>query len=183
MATDLASYLPPFEGLLPKWLLLVSMISIANSIQAYTTLHYTARVYNPNPDTSQPPSNIRSSSPSAKPPSAKPPSADSSTSKTPPADAITAPEIPSQVTPLSARKFGTWTFLTAIVRLYAAYHITDKAVYELGMWTYGIAWAHFMSEWWVFGTTRWGAPLAGPVFVSTGSLVWMWVQREFYLGQ
>ncbi|KAJ4291834.1 ergosterol biosynthesis protein [Kalmusia sp. IMI 367209] len=166
MASDLSSYLPPFEGLLPKWLLLVSIISIANSVQAYTTIHYAARVYNPNKTSdSLVPSNITQYTSPANPTPLKP------------------GEIASQVTPLSGRKWGTWTALTGLVRLYAAYHINEQAMYELGMWTYGVAWVHYMSEWWWYGTTRWGAPLAGPVVISTGSLVWMWLQREFYLGQ
>lgn len=129
----------------------VSVISIANSIQAYSTLHYTQRVYNG--------------------------SLKSSNSKTaPPSLSQTSP-----VTPLSARTFGTWTFLSSVIRLYAAYHVHNKQVYELAFWTYGIAFAHFMSEWWVFGSARWGAGIAGPSFVSTGSLVWMWVQWGFYV--
>ncbi|KAF2714232.1 transmembrane domain-containing protein [Pleomassaria siparia CBS 279.74] len=153
--------LPASEGLLPKWLLMVSIISIANSIQSYTTLHYTRRIYTP-PSASNPPSGI-------------PPR----TLKTP---SLSSPETPSQVTPLSSRTFGTWTLLTSIVRLYAAYNINEPVMYELAICTYGVAWLHFMSEWWVFGTTKWGTPLAGPVFVSTGSLVWMWLQKDFYVG-
>jgi hypothetical protein len=122
-------------------------------------------MYNPNPDNTKIPSNLTQYTSPSKP------------------TALQPGELPSQVTPLSGRKWGTWTALTGILRFYVAYHINEKAMFELGMWTYGIAWAHYMSEWWVFGTTRWGAPLAGPVIISTGSLVWMYLQREFYLGQ
>ncbi|ORY09541.1 Erg28 protein [Clohesyomyces aquaticus] len=153
-----SSYLPPVEGLLPKWLLLVSVISVANSVQAYATLTYTQRVYN-----------------HPAPPS---PSAPSST----PSQTLKPTESANPVTPLSARTFGTWTFLSSVIRLYAAYNISDPLIYQLALWTYGIAWAHFMSEWWVFGTARWGAGLAGPVCVASGSLVWMWAQKEYYLG-
>ncbi|KAF2113417.1 hypothetical protein BDV96DRAFT_496208 [Lophiotrema nucula] len=159
MASTITSYLPPHEGWLPKWLLFVSIVSIGNSIQAYTTLHYTYRVYNPN-HPRLPPSISHSTSP---------------TTKSLPTD------VPSQVTALSARKFGTWTFLTSLVRLYAAYNIDNKSFYTLAMWTYGIAWVHFMSEWFVFKTARWGAPLAGPVVVANMSLVWMWLQWGFYV--
>ncbi|KAF2684325.1 ergosterol biosynthesis protein [Lentithecium fluviatile CBS 122367] len=164
---DIMSFLPPFEGWLPKWLLLVSIISIGNSIQAYTTLTYTARLYNPNPNNALPPSNISAYMPASL---CAPASKDKS-------------EIPSQVTPLSARKFGTWTLLTSIVRLYVAFHINEPAFYQLGAATYIVAFVHFFSEWRVFGTTRWGVPLAGPVAVSTASLAWMWMQKDFYLGQ
>lgn len=82
---------------------------------------------------------------------------------------------------LSARTFGTWTALSSIVRLYAAYHIHEAAVYELALWTFGLAFAHFGSEWLVFGTARWGRGLAGPVFVSTVTGSWMWAQWGNYV--
>ncbi|OAL64407.1 ergosterol biosynthesis protein Erg28 [Trichophyton rubrum] len=47
------------------------------------------------------------------------------------------------VTPLSSRKFGTWTFLSSVIRMYAAYYVSNPQVYDLAMWTYGIALAHF----------------------------------------
>lgn len=90
-------------------------------------------------------------------------------------------ESSSPVTPLSARTFGTWTAISSIVRLYAAYHINDPTIYEICMWTFGIAFAHFMSEWLVFGTARWSRGLAGPVFVATGTLTWMALQRTAYV--
>ncbi|KAF2475714.1 Erg28-like protein [Lindgomyces ingoldianus] len=160
MSSAFTSHLPPFEGLLPKWLLLVSVISVANSIQAYSTLSYTQRVYS---------SVIAPSPPSG------------GLSRTLKQPSASSPETSSPVTPLSARTFGTWTFLSSIIRLYAAYHINDPLIYQLALWTYAIAWGHFMSEWWIFGTARWGAGLAGPVFVSTGSLAWMWLQKDFYV--
>ncbi|CAI6337572.1 unnamed protein product [Periconia digitata] len=148
----MASYLPQSEGWLPSWLLFTSIISIFNTAQSYTSTTLTARVYNPNP----------------------PPSSDPSK----PSPALQ----PTQVTPLTGRLFGTWTLLAAVIRLYGAYYINEKPVYELAMAAYAVAWCHFMSEWVVFGTTRWGIPLAGPAVISTGTLVWMWVQRGFYLG-
>ncbi|KAF2125065.1 ergosterol biosynthesis protein-like protein [Dothidotthia symphoricarpi CBS 119687] len=144
MASAILSYLPQTEGLLPKWLFLVAVISIGNSVQSYTTLYYTSRIYNP-------------------------------TSSDPPL------KTPAHVTALSSRTFGTWTVLTALVRLYAAYNITHPAFYQLGMWTFGVAFAHFVSEWLVFGTTRLGKPLAGPLVVSTTSLAWMALQWGNYV--
>ncbi|KAF1987546.1 ergosterol 28 [Aulographum hederae CBS 113979] len=136
----LSAYLPPHSGLLPKWLLLVSTISLLNSLQSYSTLKFTTRVY-----------------------------------------AGSSPSTPSPVTPLSARTFGTWTALSSIIRLYAAYHIGNPEVYQLAMWSYGLAFAHFGSEWLAFGTARWGAGLAGPAVVSTVSMAWMWMQYGFYV--
>ncbi|OCK81896.1 ergosterol 28 [Lepidopterella palustris CBS 459.81] len=141
----LKSYLPSHEGLLPKWLLLISLVSVANSAQTYTNLALTQQVYL-GPSTTKTPS--KSSSP---------------------------------VTPLSARTFGTWTFLSSIIRLYAAYYIDNKAVYEIAMCSFAVAWAHFVSEWLWYGTARWGKGLAGPATVSSVSLVWMLSQWKFYV--
>ncbi|CZR62728.1 probable ERG28 Protein involved in synthesis of ergosterol [Phialocephala subalpina] len=156
LVSTLTSYLPQHPGLLPQWLLLVSIVSIANSVQAYTTLSFTSRVYaGPSPSASKP----------------KPPSAN-----------LMHPSAPhSPATPLSSRTFGTWTAIQSMVRLYAAYNISDANMYQMAFLTYVVAWLHFMSEWLVFGTARWGQGLAGPVFVANGTLVWMWVQWGFYV--
>ncbi|EUC48667.1 hypothetical protein COCMIDRAFT_86938 [Bipolaris oryzae ATCC 44560] len=138
------AYLPQAEGLLPKWLLFVSVISVGNSIQAYSTLAFTSRIYNPTP--------------------IDPP-----------------PTIPKHVTALSSRTFGTWTFLACLIRFYAAYNINDAAMYQLAMWSYAVAWGHFMSEWLVFKTARWGKPLVGPVVVANSSLIWMFMQWGYYV--
>lgn len=122
----------------------VAIISVGNSIQAYTTLTFTSRVYNPTP--------------------IDPP-----------------PVTPKHVTALSSRTFGTWTLLTSLVRFYAAYNINDPAFYQLAMWTYAVAWGHFMSEWLIFKTTRLAKPLAGPLVVANTSLVWMFCQWGFYV--
>ncbi|KAG9241837.1 Erg28 like protein-domain-containing protein [Calycina marina] len=147
--STLSPYLPPHEGLLPKWLLFISIISIGNSIQAYSTLQYTSRVYSENP------------------------------SLTPHQSTPLAPH--STATPLQGRTFGTWTLIQSLVRLYAAYNISNERFFELGFLTYAVAFCHFMAEWMVFRTAKWGGPMAVPVFVSTGTLVWMWLQWGFYV--
>ena len=86
-----------------------------------------------------------------------------------------------ETTALSSRLFGTWTIVSAVVRLYAAYNISNPQVYQLAIWAYAIAWVHFMSEWMVFKTAAWGRGLAGPAFISTGSLVWMFSQWGYYV--
>ena len=67
------------------------------------------------------------------------------------------------------------------MRIYAAYHIENPQIYQIAYWTYVVAFVHFMSEWFYFKTVRWGAPLAGPVIVATGSLVWMAAQWGYYV--
>lgn len=47
---------------------------------------------------------------------------------------------------LSARRFGTWTSLSAIISLYAVFKMDNSVVYTLALWTYVIASAHFAAE-------------------------------------
>ncbi|KAF7128614.1 hypothetical protein CNMCM5793_003402 [Aspergillus hiratsukae] len=138
--TDLLSYLPPFEGLLPKWLVLVSVISAANSLEAYRSDNYAAQLYN----------------------------------------ARTA-DGRSFVSPLSSRTFGTWTFLSAVIRMYAAYNITTPVVYDLAIWSFGLALVHFVGEWLVFGSAQLKGRFVSPLIVASSTLAWMLSQRESYL--
>ncbi|RLV93677.1 Ergosterol biosynthetic protein 28 [Spathaspora sp. JA1] len=94
-----------------------------------------------------------------------------------------SPSQPSQpqVTHLSARTFGTWTLITSIVRFYCAYNVTNKAVYELGQFTFLVAGWHFFSEWLIYKTCKLGKGLAGPLIVATVSSIWMYLQKDFYL--
>lgn len=129
-------------GNLPYWLLLISVVSIFNSVQSYSKdLTLTRRVYERN---------------------------------------AASIDKGAQVTNLSARTFGTWTFLASIVRLYAAYNVNNRAVYELAQFTFLIAGLHFGSEWLVFKTCNFGKGLFGPLFVSSMSLFWMFQQKSFY---
>jgi hypothetical protein len=87
----------------------------------------------------------------------------------------------SAVNKFSARMFGTWTLLSSITRLYAAYNIDNSALYQLCFGTFMIAWAHFVSEWLYFGTARLGTGLMFPLCISTGSMIWMLNQWTFYI--
>jgi len=154
----LKAYLPSHDGLLPQWLLFVSAISVGNSVQCYFSPSSPARVYNgPAPTSPSKPSNSKSKSKAI-------PAASS-----------------SPVTPLSSRTFGTWTFLSCVIRLYGAYYTSDPRVYELTFVTYAVAWVHFMLEWLVFRSARMGPGLASPALVSSTSMVWMWLQWGYYV--
>ncbi|EME44215.1 hypothetical protein DOTSEDRAFT_172319 [Dothistroma septosporum NZE10] len=150
--SSLTAYLPQHEGLLPQWLLFLAVVSIGNSVQCYISLTGSRAVYSGSSQTTQ---------------------------STGAGDKKTVSTSP--VNELSARTFGTWTALSSIVRLYTAYNITDPLVYQLCLWTYGIAFAHFFSEWLVFGSAKWGQGLASPVIVSTVSTVWMLIQWRSYV--
>ncbi|KAF7921509.1 uncharacterized protein EAE97_011298 [Botrytis byssoidea] len=151
--TSLTAYLPQHEGVLPQWLLFISVTSLFNTVQCYFTLHFNSQIYNAIP---------KSNIPLGK-----------GTSQSYP--------LTTSATPLSSRTFGTWTLITAIVRLQTAYYISNPQIYQLGYATFIVAWLHFMGEWLVFGTTKMGRGLAGPAAVSTGTLIWMWVQWGFYV--
>jgi len=148
---SITSFFPQHPGILPKWLFFISVVSILNSVQAYTTLSYTGRVY----------SGSRKPSGSFKPGTAYP---------------TTSP-----VTPLSGRLFGTWTMVQSVVRMYAAYNIDNPQIYQMAYWTYVIAFAHFMAEWRVYKSTTWALPLAFPVCIAAATLVWMPIQWGFYV--
>jgi len=133
-------WLPQHAGLLPKWMLFLSVVSIGNSVQCYRTLKLTRQIYNADPNT--------------------------------PAPAVTT---------LSSRTFGTWTFITSVVRFYAAYNIDNPAMYKVAFATYLVAFGHFTSEWLLFKSARWNPSLASPLAVSTATLVWMLRQWRWYL--
>ncbi|KAL8815825.1 MAG: hypothetical protein Q9191_008417, partial [Dirinaria sp. TL-2023a] len=85
------------------------------------------------------------------------------------------------VTPLSSRLFGTWTFLSCIIRWYAAYHVENQALYTAALWTFAIALFHFSSEWLVYGTMEFGTGILPSLIVATVSLIWMTMQWDFYV--
>lgn len=64
--------------------------------------------------------------------------------------------------------------------MYAAYNISDPLVYQLTLWTFVLALAHFLGEWLLFGTAKMGKGLLGPLIVPVVSLTWMLAQWEFY---
>jgi hypothetical protein len=148
----------------------VATLAIGNSIQAYSTLKYTQEVYagpEQDPNASKPQSATLMMKPSQ---------------SQPPVPVNQNPNAPySPVTPLSSRTFGTWTFLSSVIRLYAAYHIDKKEIYELAFATYLIACGHFLSEWLVFKTARMNRALAFPVFVSIATIGWMTAQWNYYV--
>ncbi|BGO92316.1 ergosterol biosynthesis protein [Rhodotorula toruloides] len=87
---------------------------------------------------------------------------------------------PAWVNPLQARLFGVWTLMSAFVRLYAAYHIHSKPIYDLTIISYILALGHFASEALVFRTVG----LKGvffPFVVASSSLYWMITQYDFYV--
>lgn len=88
----------------------------------------------------------------------------------------------NEVNGLQGRTFGIWTLLSAIVRFYCAYHITNPDVYFLCQCTYYLACFHFLSEWLLFRTTNLGPGLLSPIVVSTVSIWFMAKEKASILG-
>ncbi|EGV66200.1 hypothetical protein CANTEDRAFT_112697 [Yamadazyma tenuis ATCC 10573] len=89
---------------------------------------------------------------------------------------------PSEISPLGVRTFGTWTFITSIVRLYGSWYLVgNKQIFELCFWSFFVAFTHFNLEWLVYKNCKFDKGLAGPFLVSTISMIWMLSQKDFYL--
>ena len=89
--------------------------------------------------------------------------------------------VQSNLNALSSRIFGIYTLVAAVIRLYAAYNIDNPQLYQLAIFTFAIAWGHFVSELLVFKTAKLGRAVAGPLVISTTSLIWMFTQWGFYV--
>ncbi|KAI1347076.1 hypothetical protein F5Y01DRAFT_307842 [Xylaria sp. FL0043] len=168
----LKSYLPSGPGYLPYYMFGLSVISVGNSLQNYLTLHYSRRLYNGQfvPNSALP----------AKSANFDP---EDSINKLTPASATNTKDgrTTDQVTPLAARLFGTYTFLAAVVRIYASYNLHIAPVYNITIWTYIIALFHFGSEWAVYRTAYLGPPILFPFFFATVGIIWMASQYSFYV--
>ncbi|KAI8956852.1 transmembrane domain-containing protein [Daldinia sp. FL1419] len=168
----LKDYLPPAKGYLPYYMMLTSILAVGNAVQNYITLHFSRRLYNgqfvPNPSLSP-------KSASFDP--------EDSTRKLVPASTTSNPKAgrpQDQVTPLAGRLFGTYTIVSAIVRLYASYNLHLAPVYQITLWTYVVALVHFGSEFAIYKTAHMG-PIATTFFFATVGIVWMVSQYNFYV--
>ncbi|KAG7005452.1 hypothetical protein G7Y79_00019g046320 [Physcia stellaris] len=91
------------------------------------------------------------------------------------------PAAAAEVTPFASRLFGSWSFLSGLIRLYTAYNIDSKHLYQLTICTFLIVLSHFTGELLVFGTMKVGKGLAPSLFVASTSVLWMLTQWSFYV--
>ncbi|GMK56396.1 hypothetical protein CspeluHIS016_0302360 [Cutaneotrichosporon spelunceum] len=89
---------------------------------------------------------------------------------------------PEEMTPLAGRLFGAWTAMAAVVRLLAAYDISNQGLYDLAICAFGVATLHFTTEWLVFGTVKPNRASLGPLLVGSSGVAWTLSQRAYYLG-
>ncbi|KAI0379272.1 Erg28-like protein [Hypomontagnella monticulosa] len=168
----LKEYLPPAKGYLPYYMVVTSVLAFGNVIQNYVTLHFSRRLYNgqfvPNPS-------LAAKSDAFDP--------EDSTQKLLPATSASNPKgarTQDQVTPLAGRLFGTYTLVSAIVRVYAAYYLHLAPVYQIAFWTYVVAFMHFGSEF-AFYKTAYLGPITTTFFFATVGIAWMASQYSFYV--
>ncbi|KID99547.1 transmembrane domain-containing protein, partial [Metarhizium majus ARSEF 297] len=162
------SFLPEGKGVLPYYMLVLSVVSIGNSLQTYSTLHFTRRVYNGR--------FIRNT---RLPPETAVFNPEDSVDKL--VSAQNDPKATDQVTPLAGRLFGTWTLIASIVRCYAAYNLHIGPVYNMAYWTYIVAFGHFASEKFMFKSMTFGLPQVFPFALATCALIWMPLVRDHYV--
>ncbi|KAH8173763.1 erg28 like protein [Sarocladium implicatum] len=84
--------------------------------------------------------------------------------------------------PLIAHIYGTKNIYSSLIRVYAAYHLTESAaLYDLASWTYAGVLFFYGLEIWVYGTVR---PREGFFALLTAGcgLAWTTLQRPYYVG-
>lgn len=83
--------------------------------------------------------------------------------------------------PLLAHTYGVKNIYTGLIRLYAAYYITNPQVYDLAICTFVGVLFLYSTETFIYKTSRLREALFA--FVMAGSaVVWMTTQRGWYLG-
>lgn len=83
---------------------------------------------------------------------------------------------------LLARVYGVKNIYTSLIRFYAAYHISNPQLYDLAIATFVGVQVLYASEVFVFKTARM-RECASSFVLSGSAIVWMVVQREWYLSQ
>lgn len=84
--------------------------------------------------------------------------------------------------PLLAHVYGVKNFYTSAIRFYAAYHIGNPQVYDLAILTFVGVLFLYITEVFVYNNTRF-REAAEPYVMAGGTLVWMVLQRNWYLSQ
>jgi len=80
---------------------------------------------------------------------------------------------PDKVNDLAARLFGVWTLLAAALRLSCAIFITNRALFNLTLLSFVIAFTHFLAEALFFKTAPLTIGVLTPMIVSGVSILWM----------
>ncbi|XP_030855385.1 probable ergosterol biosynthetic protein 28 [Strongylocentrotus purpuratus] len=71
------------------------------------------------------------------------------------------------------RLFGTWTLLAGAVRMMCSYDIRNRAVYDLTLFSFILAFLHFATEYLLFQTVELSFGVVSPLVISGVSIVMM----------
>lgn len=80
---------------------------------------------------------------------------------------------PSEATPLLSRMFGVWTLLAAVVRFAFAANPYNKSLFVVTFLSFLLAFGHFASEVFIYGTADLSFGSIAPLLVSGISALWM----------
>jgi len=80
---------------------------------------------------------------------------------------------PEKMNDLAGRLFGLWTLMSALLRLSCAILITNRALFNLTLMSFVIAFVHFLSEAFVYKTAPLTIGVLTPMTVSGVSILWM----------
>lgn len=82
---------------------------------------------------------------------------------------------------LTAHVYGVKNVYTALIRLYAAHNIHNRELYTLAIITYIGPLFLYGTEWLIWGNARRRETIP-TFFIPTTMLVWMLMERDWYLG-
>ncbi|KAI1774970.1 ergosterol biosynthesis protein-like protein Erg28 [Hypoxylon cercidicola] len=84
--------------------------------------------------------------------------------------------------PLLAHVYGVKNFYTSMIRFYAAYNLANPLMYDLAILTFVGVLFLYITEVFVYKTSRLREAIFPYVTAGTG-FVWMMLQRDWYLSQ
>lgn len=80
---------------------------------------------------------------------------------------------PEKANDLAGRLFGLWTLMSALLRLSCAILITNRALFNLTLLSFVVAFVHFLSEAFIYKTAPLTVGVLAPLIVSGVSMLWM----------
>jgi hypothetical protein len=80
---------------------------------------------------------------------------------------------PDEATGVASRAFGTWTALSAVIRLMFALNPRNREIRQLTLFTFVLAFGYFASEVFVYKVAPLTFGTVAPLAISSITAVWM----------